>query len=292
MDCTLALVRDRLAVFMVLSAAVMWGTTGTARALAPGTASPLSVGAVRIAIGGTALLLVALVRGSLVRERWPALTTLVAAAGVAAYQLSFFEGVARAGVAVGTIVAIGSAPLFTGVLALLSLGERPSRRWLLATALGVAGVALLSLPRAGADVAPLALVLPLTAGASYAVYATAAKALLTRHDDVAVAAAAFAGGAILLAPLLVLTDLSWLRVPSGVAVALELGLVTVTAAYVLFMRGLARIPVSWGATLSLAEPLTAATLGTLVLGESLAAAQLAGAALVAAGLAVLSTATS
>lgn len=271
-------------------AAVLWGTTGTARALAPAEASPLAVGAVRLAIGGSALVLVALLRGTLVPTRWPILPSLAAALGVAAYQLSFFEGVARAGVAAGTIVAIGSAPLFAGIIAFAALGERPSVRWLAATAIAVGGVVLLSLPRTGMTVGPLGLVLPLAAGASYAVYATATKALLRGRDHAAVAAVAFGGGAIALLPVLVTSELHWVASPSGMLVALELGLVATTAAYLLFNRGLARIPVSWGATLSLAEPLTASCLGVLVLGETLTPVQLGGAALVAAGLATIATA--
>lgn len=61
---------------------------------------------------------------------------------VAAYQACFFFGVARTGVAVGTVVALGIAPLATGLLGLL-LGERPDRRWTLATVGAVAGVVLL-----------------------------------------------------------------------------------------------------------------------------------------------------
>src|SRR2546423_9793774 len=90
--------RGRLPLFMVLLAAVLWGTTGTARALAPADASPLSVGAVRIAIGGAALLLVALGRGTLRGASWAPLPTLTAVCAVALYQPAFFEGVARAGV--------------------------------------------------------------------------------------------------------------------------------------------------------------------------------------------------
>lgn len=273
---------------MVVMAAVMWGTTGTARALAPADAAPVAVGAVRIAIGGAVLVALALVRGTL-SVRWPPLPALAAAAGVALYQIAFFEGVARAGVAIGTIVGIGSAPVFAGVVAAIALGERPTRRWVAATTLAVAGVVLLSFPAAGGLV-PLALVLPLTAGAAYAVYATATKALLPGRDNVAVAALAFGGGALLLLPVLATADLSWLARREGVVAALELGLVATALAYVLFTGGLARIPVGWGATLSLAEPLTAALLGMLLLGETLSAGQWAGAGLVAAGLVVLATA--
>jgi DME family drug/metabolite transporter len=275
---------------MVLLAAVMWGTTGTARALSGGPT--LGVGAVRIAIGGGALVALALARGTLTRSRWPLVPSLIAACGVAAYQLAFFEGVARAGVAAGTIVAIGSAPLFAGLIAWLALRERPTARWAFATALAIAGVALLSLPSADRVVSPLALVLPLGAGASYAVYATATKALLGSHDSVAVAAVAFGGGAVLLLPVLALSDLAWLARPAGAIAALELGLVATALAYLLFTRGLTRIPVSWGATLSLAEPLTASLLGVLLLGETLAPEQLAGAALVAVGLLSIAAAPS
>lgn len=274
---------------MVLTSAVMWGTTGTARALGAADASPFAVGAVRILIGGALLVAIAVMRGSL-RARWPLLPTIAAAAGVALYQLTFFAGVARAGVAVGTIVGIGSAPVFAGLIAAVVLRERPGRRWMAATGLAIVGVALLARPASDAALDALGLLLPLGAGATYALYATATKMLLERHDSVAVAAMAFGGGAILLLPVLATSDLGWLARPSGVIAALELGVVATTLAYLLFTRGLARLPVSWGATLSLAEPLTATVLATLVLHEALAPAQAAGATLVAAGLVALATA--
>ena len=284
------MMRDGRAVAMVLIAAVMWGTTGTARALAPAEAAPLAVGAVRIAIGGGILVLIALARGTLFATRWPIAPAVIAAAAVAIYQLSFFEGVARAGVAVGTILAIGSAPAFAGLFAWLSLRERPTRRWLVSTAIATAGLVLLVLPGAAATFEMSAVVLPLIAGAGYAVYATASKRLLRLGDNVAVAAIAFGGGALLLIPVLLVVNLGWLADPRGVIVVLELGVVATAIAYILFTAALVRLPVSWGATLSLAEPLTASLLGTLVLGESLAPVQLAGAALVAAGLLALAAA--
>jgi DME family drug/metabolite transporter len=282
--------RDRRAVVMVLLAAAMWGTTGTARALGPEDASPLSVGAVRIAIGGAILVAIALARGTLLGRPWPVAAAALAALAVAAYQLAFFEGVARAGVAIGTIIAIGSAPAFAGVLSWIALRERPTVRWLVATAVAVAGLALLVLPAGEAPLDPSASLLPLAAGAAYALYATASKRLLHAGDSVAVAAIAFGGGALLLTPILFITDLAWLRDPRGVLVALELGLVATVLAYLLFTSALSRLPVSWGATLSLAEPLTASVLGVLLLGEVLSGTQLAGGGLVLFGLLALATA--
>ena len=275
---------------MVLIAAVLWGTTGTARALAPADAAPLAVGAVRIAIGGVLLVLIALARGTLFAARWPVVPAVIAATAVAIYQLSFFEGVARAGVAVGTILAIGSSPAFAGLFAWLALRERPTTRWLVSTAIAIAGLVLLVLPGPTAPLEPAAVMLPLIAGAGYAVYATASKRLLRFGDNVAVAAIAFGGGALLLVPVLLVVDLSWLADPRGVIVVVELGVVATAIAYILYTAALVRLPVSHGATLSLAEPLTASLLGTLVLGESLAPIQLVGAALVAAGLLALASA--
>src|SRR5207249_3194221 len=80
---------------------------------------------------------------------------------------------------------------------------------------------------------------------------------------------AFGGGAVLLIPVLLLVDMSWLSDPRGYAVVLWLGLAATAVAYILFTRALTRLPVSYGATLSLAEPLTASLLGVLVLGERL-----------------------
>ena len=92
---------------LVLAAAVLWGTTGTARALAPAGTSPLSVGAVRIAVGGLALVVVARLRGELRRGgSWPAGPVLAGAAAVAGYQLAFFSAVARTGVAVRRVVGL------------------------------------------------------------------------------------------------------------------------------------------------------------------------------------------
>jgi DME family drug/metabolite transporter len=78
-----------------------------------------------------------------------------------------------------------------------------------------------------------------------------------------------------------------LTAPGGLALVLYLGAVPTALAYVLFARGLERTGASETATLTLAEPLTAAALGVIALGERPGLAAAAGAALVLSGLAVL-----
>src|SRR5262245_16654792 len=98
---------ERRGRWLVLAAAVLFGTTGTAQAFAPPGAEPLAVGTVRLLIGGGALLALALARGVLdAPTRWPRVPTVAAAGGVAAYQACFFAAVAATGVAVGTVVAL------------------------------------------------------------------------------------------------------------------------------------------------------------------------------------------
>jgi DME family drug/metabolite transporter len=70
-------------------------------------------------------------------------------------------------------------------------------------------------------------------------------------------------------------------------VAVYLGAVPTALAYILFARGLERIGAGETATLTLAEPVTAAALGFVVLGERPGAAALVGAGLVLAALGLL-----
>ncbi len=280
---------------LVLAAAVLWGTTGTAQALAPPGATPLAVGTMRLVIGGTALLAVALARGAFRHSHnWPIGPTLLAIVTIAAYQLCFFAAVVRTGVAVGTVVAISSAPVAAGLLGVIFLRERPGTPWLLATALAVAGCALLTLADGGQatlQVDALGILLAVGTGVCYAVYTIALKRLLAVQPPDAVTAVAFFGGALLLAPLLFFVDLTWLTEPRGLLVAFHLGLIATALAYLFFIRGLASVPAASAVTLALAEPLTATLLGVVVLGERLNGPALAGMALLAVGLGVLARPT-
>jgi drug/metabolite transporter, DME family len=278
--------------WLVLAAAVLWGTTGTAQALAPAGTPPAAVGAVRLAVGGVALLVLAAGRGALCGgQRWPAGVTALAAGSMAAYQPFFFAAVARTGVAVGTVVAIGSAPILAGMLAFLVRRERLQRTWLPATALAVGGCTLLIGAGDSMSVDALGVVLALGAGLAYAIYAVSSKGLLEDRPPDAVMAVVFCLGALALSPLLFVVDLRWLMQLRGLAVALHLGVVATAIAYALFARGLRAVPVATAVTLSLAEPLTATALGVILLGERLTAPATLGSGLLLGGLALLALET-
>jgi drug/metabolite transporter, DME family len=268
----------------VLLAAVCFGTTGTAQAIGP-AASPVAVGAARIVIGGS--LLVAIARS--MRLRLPRLdgTTVGIAVGVCVYQLSFFAAVKITGVAVGTVVAIGTGPAAAGLLGRLVNGERLTSRWALATLAAAAGVALLA-GDGGGTVDPAGIALAVVAGSGYATCTVLSKRLIAGGAaPEAVMAAGFGGAAVLLVPVLLLAGPGFLATGAGVGLALYLGAIPTAVAYVLFSRGLRGLSSGETATLVLAEPLTAAALGIVALGEQASVAAGVGAALVLAGLAIL-----
>ncbi|HET6923089.1 MAG TPA: DMT family transporter [Anaeromyxobacteraceae bacterium] len=276
-------------VLAVLAAAALFGTTGTAQALGPPGATALGVGAVRLVGGALVLAAVAWVRRP-PRGRWRRHAPALAVGGlaVAAYQVALFAGLRRTGVALGTIVGIGSGPVFAGLIHLALRRGGLSRSWTAGTGLTVTGVALLAAPGSrGASADPVGLACMLAAGLSYAVYAQAAKHAIDQGlDESGAMAGVFGVGAVALAPLLALEPLGWLLTARGTAMALHLGALTIGLAYTLYGRALRRLPVPTVVTLTLAEPLTAAVLGVALLGERLGPLGWLGAAVLAAGLVV------
>jgi DME family drug/metabolite transporter len=268
----------------ILLAAICFGTTGTAQAVGPG-ASPVAVGAARIVLGGLVLALLA--RGLRVRLPRLGAPLIGMATAVAVYQLSFFAAVKLTGVAVGTVVAIGTGPAAAGVLGRLVNGERLSARWAQATVLAAVGVLLLA-GDGGASVDPTGVGLAVTSGIGYATYTVLSKRMLDSGEPPeGVMAAGFGCAGLLLLPVLVVAGPGFLGSPGGLAMAAYLAAVPTALAYVLFARGLRRLSSGETATIVLAEPLTAAALGVIALGEHPSATAGVGALLVLAGLLVL-----
>lgn len=253
----------------ILIAALFWGTTGTTQAFAPEAAHPIAIGATRLAIGGSFLLLIVTFIGKLQFKNWPLKTTIVASLSMAFYQPLFFSAVTMTGVAIGTVVAIGSAPIISGMMEWIYLKKRPSQIWWYSTLLSIIGCLMLFLNKESANVDPLGILMALGAGLSFASYTLGSRSLVERHSSLSVVAVVFTISAVILSPLLFLFDMSWLTSFRGISVSLHLGIITTGIAYLLFSKGLMHVSSSTAVTLALAEPLTAALLGVLLLNESL-----------------------
>ncbi|MCQ6272518.1 DMT family transporter [Pseudarthrobacter sp. R1] len=291
----------RGAVF-VLAASVLWGTTGTAATFAPAV-SPLAIGAVAMGVGG---LLQALYAAHPISAQWRLLVkrwSLVAlgALAVALYPLAFYTSMHLAGVAVGTVVSIGSAPVAAAVIERLVDQKPLTRRWMAGALIAVGGAVLLSFAGHrpdGGGAGPAAeswasaswasaagIALGLVAGTTYALYSwTAHRIIGGGVSSRAAMGTVFGVGGVLLMPVLFLTGRPLLETWTNFTVGAYMALVPMFAGYVLFGWGLARVRASTATGLSLVETVVAAALAVLVVGERLPAAGWIGAATVLAGL--------
>lgn len=276
---------DRLGLVLIILAAALWGTTGTAQALGPDAAAPLGVGLARLLVAGPALILIARPKTMAARTDWRLL--LVAGGGMAAYQPLFFSAVELAGVAIGTVVAIGSAPLLAGALSWMLDRERLAVGWLVATALGIGGLVAISVAEAEMGTNASGIFLAIGAGLTFAVYLVTSRRLVLRASPVSSMALIFATATILSLPLLAVVDISWLASPKGLLMTIHLGLVATALAYVLFSIGLRSTNAPTAATAALFEPVTAGLLGVLILGESPRVGAWIGMALLLASMGVL-----
>ena len=60
--------------------------------------------------------------------------TIIGTLKIPSFSGTFFAAVQETGVAIGTVVALGSAPILTGVLSAVLFRSLPTRTWMLATA--------------------------------------------------------------------------------------------------------------------------------------------------------------
>lgn len=272
----------------VLFAAMLWGTSGTSQALAPEGASPQVLGIFRLVGGALTLSFLAYQRGTLSQiTTLPRKLTLFACLLMASYQILFFAGVGMAGVAIGTVVGIGSAPIIAGLLKIFVERQPITPRWMLSTGLAILGCSLLLFPSENVQINLLGVTLAVGAGASYAIYTLCSKILFEDRDSDAVTGTIFIGSTLLLLPTLWQTPLNWIIQPSGMLLFVWLGLIVTGLSYWSFGRGLKMIPASTAVTLTLAEPLTAGLLGVFLLGESLTLLGAIGILILIVGLSIL-----
>jgi DME family drug/metabolite transporter len=285
----------------VLGAATVWGTSGAAAALVP-QVNALAVGALTLAVSGVVLgAISARSLSGVFRAPGAAPLLALAAGSLAVYILAFFSGMALAGVAVGTVIAIVSAPIFVGAIEAITTSRLPSRWWLAATALTLIGGALLVTGReasSGVSLDPGRLAagagLALVAGVTYAVFTIATSRLIQpsarRPAGLADTPVIGAVQGLTVIPLLVVAAFagvpSLADVPAWI-VLVYIGLVPTALGYLLYARGLRSVSPSAAALLTLFEPIVATLLGVFLLGEVLSPIGWIGGVLAVAGLAAV-----
>lgn len=258
----------------VLLAATLWGTTGTVAAFAPDVPA-MAIGA--MAMGGGGFLQALLAKRQIIKhfaqikKAWG--FWLVGALAVAIYPLAFYGSMRLAGITIGTVLTIGSAPLFSALIEYVFDKHALNLRWLIGAILGVVGMVLLAFAEGHSDTGNqglIGIVLGLVAGLTYALYSwTARKMMLTGIVPKAAMGATFGLGAVFLLPVLFWTGSPLVASANNLLVGLYMALVPMFIGYLAFGYGLARVKASTAITITLFEPVVAALLAVWIVGERL-----------------------
>lgn len=258
--------------FFLLFSCLLFSVTGTLQQLAPEGHTPVVITEVRMLLGSLTILAWCLFTHRL-PSNWsvvPWKPMLTAVASVLLYQLLFFYSVEEVGVAVGSVVAIATTPLWAAAVAFILFKKRPSRFWVFATALAIVGVFLIN---AGGSLQSQRidwkLLLPIAAGLCYGVEIIAVGKVVEKINPETTMLLEMGLAAILLFPVIFFFPTEWIFTTRGILVSLGLGVVTAGIAYPCFTYGIKYTSPIVASTLALTEPLMAAALGIFFLNETM-----------------------
>ncbi|EGQ9233507.1 EamA family transporter [Vibrio alginolyticus] len=268
----------QLGTLSILFASTLWGTTGTAASLAPDV-SALAIGAFSMGIGG--FMQACLSAKSLKRDFRKVVhkkkTLLISIIALATYPLAFYSSMRFAGVAIGTVISISTAPFFSALLeCLFSRNQTITKRWVMSFAIGVIGITLLLASESSAnslfdhDMKHWGVLLGLLAGLTYAIYSWGVKAMIDHGIESQTAMGSVFGiGGVLLLPTLFITGDNLFASSTNTTVMLYMALIPMGLGYVAFGFGLRFVTASGASILTLFEPVIAAALAVAIVGEEI-----------------------
>ena len=272
--------------------------------------NPVIIGASTMGIGGLILGLTALPGVWMVWHNIGAKSLVIAGAcGLALYSTVFYIGMSWAGVALGNVIALGSAPLFAGLIEWVVDKQRPTVMWLGATAITViGGVLLVSGRNFGEDgrgvvrdstMVLSGIALALLAGFAYALYTYMANKLMKPHTDrpqglghrpviSTIQLVSALPLIVIVITLVIVNPGQFSNVPLAIPVMAYLAIFPTAVGHLLLAVGLGVMPASRAAVYTLFEPVVAVILAVIVVGEVITPLGWIGLIVVLAGLALLS----
>lgn len=280
---------------MLFSMALIWGANFTVVKFATQVLEPLAFNGIRVALAAVALAALAFA-GRKVRPSGRDVVVLLALGvlGNGLYQLLFVEGVARTRPADASLV-IAAAPAFIAILGRVTGVERITVRSAVGVGLSIAGVAFVvfGAPQAsGGRAMESSLVgnlLMVGCALCWAVYTILLKPYTHRIDGIQLSAVTMLGGAIVLLafalPAIVRTDWSAVRPLTWGAVSYS-GLAALVLAYLFWYRGVRVLGPTRTAMYANLQPIMAMLVAWLAFGDAPGSVQIAGAAVISAGLAL------
>ncbi|MBI5067006.1 MAG: EamA family transporter [Deltaproteobacteria bacterium] len=274
------------AVFQVIAAATLWGVSGVvARALFNRSVEPAHLVQVRMTLGGLALLPLAFRRGPWLPRASLPYAALYALA-LAAVQLTYFQAIAFAGVAVAVFLQYTS-PLLVAAWEAARERRLPPRPVLLALLAAICGSALLVLPGGTLRIPLEGFLWGAASSVAMAVDTVFAGAAQRRGARaIPMLAWSLLLGALLFVPyrlpwtaLAAIPGRDW---PFFVYIAI----LATAVPFGLYAAALGRLRGSVVMLIAMLEPVLGAALAWVALGEALSGAQLAGGALILGGIAL------
>jgi len=275
----------------LLSWVLFAGSGPVAKAVMAAGWSPVAVTSMRIAVAALVLVpVVAVLRPrALVFARgevW--LLVGYGVLGVAGVQLFFFVAVSRVPVGVAMVL-VNAAPVLVALWVRVVRRTRLPRLVWLGIGLALAGLALVAQLWQVDRLDLLGVAAGLASAVCSAGYFLLGEHGASRHDSFGITAAGLAIGAVVVlavSPVWTLSGppamLGGLLIPAWLAV-LALAIFGTAVPYLVGLRALRDLSSTRASVLALVEPLVAAGLAWLLLGQSLGAVQLAGAAVLLAG---------
>ncbi|WP_053713824.1 DMT family transporter [Streptomyces sp. XY413] len=294
----------RSLLYLVVAGAA-WGTAGAAASLLflASDLGPFALSFWRCAGGLVVLLGVLAVRRSRPgRARASAVpqsagSLIVTGLLFTVFQAAYFAAVRETGLAVGTVVTLGAGPVLIALGARSWMGERLGRGGVVAVVGALGGLAVLVLGSGGAEVRPIGVGWALLSAAGYAGMTLRARRLGrlgAGGDPLVTTAWSVAVGAVCLLPLAAAEGLLPHTAELGRVLWLLLYVATVPTAlaYALYFTGAAAVRAATVSVIMLIEPVSAAAIAVLVLGERLTPAVVLGTVLLLAAVGALITAES
>ncbi|MFG2294214.1 DMT family transporter [Streptomyces sp. NPDC048603] len=274
-------------------AGVAWGTAGAAASLLfrAGGLGPVSLTFWRCAGGLLVLLGVLAVRGGGGGTRGPRgrrrpsspspRSLAVTGLFFTLFQVAYFWSVQETGLAVGTVVTLGAGPVLIALGARHWMGERLGTGGAVAVAGALAGLVVLVLGSGGGEVRPQGVGWALLSAAGYAGMTLRTRRAGQRGEagDPLVTTAWSAGvGAVCLFPLALAEGLLPHAADLGRVIWLMayVAVVPTALAYALYFTGAAAVRAATVSVIMLIEPVSAAVIAVLALGEELTAPMVLG----------------
>jgi drug/metabolite transporter (DMT)-like permease len=271
------------------TALLLWASSFVAIRAVVREYSPGGLALVRFGVASLAFLAWVLVRGGMRRPAARDIPGFLATGfiGITIYHLALNSGERTVSAGVASLI-VNLNPIFTALIAALTLGERLEPRGWAGVAIGFTGATILSLGRSGGLRLEPGTGLILIAAVAQAIYFVLQKPYLTRYRPVEATAYAIWLGTLCLLPL-ASAAAEDLRRSSAAATlgAFYLGVFPGAVAYACWAYVLSRLPAGRATSSLYLVPPIAVIIGWLVLGERPGALALAGGAVALGGVALV-----